>query len=177
MCTEEQESHSLRRVFYHKDIPRSSECPKLKVVPNTRKIHSIRNTGNEGILEKKDTSYCCPPYQHYTGPCEHPEYLDAWEMVSVTHHKKRDLKGIENTLHKRNKRIEKEMKMPKNNSKTPENDLKSLMLDTMKSPKNATKAVDLIPVVKTKDTMEVHEDVVCHTEWKCILESGTCYYI
>ena len=145
MCTEQQESHSLTRVFYHKDIPRRSDCPKLKVVPNTRKIHSIRNTGNEGILEKKDTSCCCPPCQHHTRPCEHPEYLDAWEMVSVTHHKKRDLKGIENTLHKKNKRIENEMKMPEN-LKTPENGLK-----TLKSPKDVTKALDLIPVVKTED--------------------------
>lgn len=57
VCTEEKENHSLKKVFYHKEIPRNSECPKLKVIPNTRKLHCIRNTGHDGILEKKRTHH------------------------------------------------------------------------------------------------------------------------
>lgn len=59
-------------------------------------------------------------------------------MVSVTHHKKKDLKPIENTLHRRNEMHEKEMKTSETNLKTP-------MPDKMKSPE---KSMETIKVMK-----------------------------
>ena len=46
-CTDEKPSHSLKKVFLHKEITRDKSLPKLKRVIDTRKLHSIRNTGHE----------------------------------------------------------------------------------------------------------------------------------
>ena len=97
-CTEDKEEHSLRIVFYHPEIPREGKLPKLKRVIDTIKIHSIRNTGIEGVLEIRLMSCCCCGCFH-NGPCLFPEYSDSWKMVSVTTHKKKDLKKLRNTLH------------------------------------------------------------------------------
>ena len=97
-CTEDQEEHSLRIVFYHPEIPREGKLPKLKRVIDTREIHSIRNTGIEGVLEIRLMSCCCCGCFH-NGPCLFPEYSDPWKMVSVTTHKKKDLEKLRNTIH------------------------------------------------------------------------------
>ena len=48
-----KDAHSLRFVIYHPEIYwMESKGKNLKTIKNTQKIHSIRNTGVEGVLEK-----------------------------------------------------------------------------------------------------------------------------
>ena len=73
--------------------------------------------GHEGVLEKKECSCCCAPCFHHTGPCENPSYLDEWEMVSVTYHKKKDVKKMENFMHKKDEKCTETLKLSENHPK------------------------------------------------------------
>ena len=49
----------------------------------THNIHTIRNTGVEGIMEKRDMSCCCLKCMFDEGDCVYPEYTDVWTPISV----------------------------------------------------------------------------------------------
>ena len=53
--------------------------------------------------------------------------------------------------------------------KFPENNLKTPMSDETKSPEKSTETIEVMkPALKTEDVvMETHQDLVCHTKWKC----------
>ena len=51
--------YSLFKLIYSETIPRNKQEEKLRPVVGTHKLHSIHNTGEEGILEKRDMSCTC----------------------------------------------------------------------------------------------------------------------
>ena len=175
-CTDEKPSHSLKKVFLHKEITRDKALPKMKMVIDTRKLQSIRNTGHEGVLEKKECSCCCAPCFHHTSPCENPNYLDEWEMVSVTHHKKKELKKLQNVMHKKDEKFTETQKLSKNHPKMDIKTTDTMVIDMEKDvyigPKHANvasaievKKCALSPVMPN---LIVQEDFH-NKDWKVIL--------
>ena len=181
-CTAEKISHSLKKVFLHKEITRDKTLPKLKRVIDTRKLHSIRNTGHEDVLEKKEISCSCPPCFHHSGPCENPSYLDEWEMVSVTHHKKKDLQKLENIMHKKDEKV---TEIPKSPENTPKTDMDATYI--MKSHENTSqKDTDDVghatklkqPVVPPVMSNVIVQEDFHNKNWRAILlkwSSAGCY--
>ena len=102
-CTGEnkKEAHSLIQVFYHETIPRQHLTENLRTIRDTRKIHSIQNTGTPGILQKKNMSCFCSHCIHNIGECLFKDYADKWEFCSVLGHRKAELKSAKNDLHQK----------------------------------------------------------------------------
>ena len=48
-----------------------------------RKIHSVRNTGMERVLEERMFMCCCEKCMFGVGECAFPDYSDEWKLVSV----------------------------------------------------------------------------------------------
>ena len=63
-----------------------------KTVDGTRKIHSVRNTGMEGVLEVRMFTCCCEKCMFGVGECAFPNYSDEWKLVSALG--KGDLKSL-----------------------------------------------------------------------------------
>ena len=95
-----KDAHSLRFVIYHPEIHRTEgKTDNLKTIKDTRKIHSIQNTGVSGVLEKRNTLCCCTTCMHGIGECQFKGYADKWEMCSVVRHRKAELKQFTNELY------------------------------------------------------------------------------
>ena len=74
--------HNLRKIIYSPNID-SKGIDKLVTVDGTRKIHSVRNTGTKGVLEKRMFTCCCEKCMFGVGECAFPDYSDEWNLVSV----------------------------------------------------------------------------------------------
>ena len=74
--------HNLRKIIYSPNID-SKGIDKLVTVDGTRKIHSVRNTGTKGVLEKRMFTCCCEKCIFGVGECAFPDYSDEWKLVSV----------------------------------------------------------------------------------------------
>ena len=74
--------HNLRKIIYSPNID-SKGIDKLVTVDGTRKIHSVRNTGTKGVLEKRMFTCCCEKCMFGVGECAFPDYSDEWKLVSV----------------------------------------------------------------------------------------------
>ena len=74
--------HNLRKIIYSPNID-SKGIDKLVTVDGMRKIHSVRNTGTKGILEKRMFMCCCEKCMFGVGECAFPDYSDEWKLVSV----------------------------------------------------------------------------------------------
>ena len=55
----------------------------MKTVDGMRKIHSVRNTGTEGVLEERIFMCCCEKCMFGVGECAFLDYSDEWKLVSV----------------------------------------------------------------------------------------------
>ena len=90
--------HNLLKVTYtFNKIPRE-KFEHTVTYKGTQKIHSIQNTGIEGIIEKRDMLCCCPHCLFGTNNCLFPEYADIWSLISVVGEKK--MKDIQlSTIH------------------------------------------------------------------------------
>ena len=75
-------THNLPKIIYSPNID-SKGIDKLVTVDGTRKIHSVRNTGTKGVLEKRMFMYCCEKCMFGVGECAFPDYSDEWKLVSV----------------------------------------------------------------------------------------------
>ena len=64
----------------------------MKTVDGTWKIHSVHNTGMEGVLEERMFMCCCEKCMFGVGECAFPDYSDEWKLVSVF--SKRHLKSF-----------------------------------------------------------------------------------
>ena len=172
-CIAEKISHSLKKVFLHKEITRDKTLPKLKRVIDTRKLHSIRNTGHEGVLEKKEISCLCSPCFHHSGSCENPSYLDEWKMVSITHHKKKDLQRLENIMHKKDEKVTEIPESPENTLKT-DMDAKYIMKSHEKTSLKETDDVGHATKLKQPMVPPVMPNVIVQEDfhnknWRAIL--------
>ena len=74
--------HNLRKIIYSPNID-SKGIDKLVTVEGTRKIHSVRNTGTKGVLEKRMFTCCCEKCMFGVGECAFPDYSEEWKLVSV----------------------------------------------------------------------------------------------
>ena len=74
--------HNLRKIIYSPNID-SKGIDKLVTVDGTRKIHSVRNMGTKGVLEKRMFTCCCEKCMFGVGECAFPDYSDEWKLVSV----------------------------------------------------------------------------------------------
>ena len=74
--------HNLRKIIYSPNID-SKGIDKLVTVDGTRKIHSVRNTGTKGVLEKRMFTCCCEKCMFGVGECAFPDYSEEWKLVSV----------------------------------------------------------------------------------------------
>ena len=81
----EDSRHNLLKVIYtHQDeISHENKLEQTITYKGTRLIHTIRNTGIEGVMEKRDMSCCCPYCLYGSGECLYPEYADIWSVISV----------------------------------------------------------------------------------------------
>ena len=78
------DAHNLTKVIYTEGkIPWPNSYDETVTYKGTRNIHTIRNTGLEGIMEKRDMSCCCPKCMYDEGECVYPEYADVWTVISV----------------------------------------------------------------------------------------------
>ena len=96
-CVESSKSkhdaHNLIKVIYTEGkIPWPNSYDQTVTYKGTHNIHTIRNTGVEGIMEKRDMSCCCPKCMYDEGECVYPEYADIWTGISVVGRKQ--LKNI-----------------------------------------------------------------------------------
>ena len=92
-CDENSKSthtaHNLIKVIYTEGkIPRLNSLDQTVTYKGTRNIHTIRNTGVGGIMEKRDMSCCCLKCMFDEGDCVYPEYMDVWTPISVVGAKK-----------------------------------------------------------------------------------------
>ena len=74
--------HNLCKILYSPNID-SKGIDKLVTVDGTRKIHSVRNMGTKGVLEKRMFTCCCEKCMFGVGECAFPDYSDEWKLVSV----------------------------------------------------------------------------------------------
>ena len=152
-CTEVKEEHSLRKVFYHEEIHRKKDKTILRRVVDTRKIHSIRNTGTEGVLEKRNMSCNCKGCFHHDGLCLFPEYSDPWVKVSVSRNiKKKDLQNITNMLH-----------VQQNNTTETVPSCVERAMGSDNIPKSTMKST-------TKSATKTYDSQLTTTDWKKVLE-------
>ena len=81
----EKSPHNLIKVLYTPRgvISRENKYDQTITYKGTRLIHTIRNTGIEGVMEKRDISCCCPHCLYGAGECLYPEYADNWSLISV----------------------------------------------------------------------------------------------
>ena len=80
--------HNLLKVIYmFNTIPRE-KFEHTVTYKGMQKIHSVQNTGIEGIIEKRDMSCCCPHCLFGKNDCLFPEYADIWSLISVVGKKK-----------------------------------------------------------------------------------------
>ena len=105
------DEHNLIKVIYTEGaIPWHNSFDQTITYKGTCNIHTIRNTGVEGIMEKRDMSCLCPKCMYDEGECLYPEYADVWTLISVVGAKKlKNIKlssihnwRVENTLAVRN---------------------------------------------------------------------------
>ena len=142
-------AHSLMKLFYHESINRTSTPSDVKTIPDTRKIHSIRNMGTEGVLKMRNMMCCCPYDLHGTSTCLFKEYTDQWTLCSVLGHKKAELKQIKNTLH---------CKPAESNTESTKTATNTIM-QTMKTGPDVMKIIvqntntNLNPVMQTDDSI------------------------
>ena len=85
--------HNLLKVIYTGDSIQRENLEQTITYKGTRKIHSVRNTGIEGLIEKHDMLCCCPHCLYGVGECLFPEYADIWTLISVVGKKK--MKGVQ----------------------------------------------------------------------------------
>ena len=83
--TGDDSRHNLLQVFTRigMKISRENKLDQTITYKGTRLIHTIRNKGIEGIMEKRDMSCCCPYCLFGSGECLYPEYADIWSVISV----------------------------------------------------------------------------------------------
>ena len=88
------ENHNLLKIIYTRwgEISRTDQFDQTITYKGTREIHSVRNTGINGIIQKRDMTCCCPYCLYGSGECLYPEYADMWTLVSVIG--KRKLKSV-----------------------------------------------------------------------------------
>ena len=78
------DAHNLIKVIYTEGkIPRPNSYDETVTYKGTHNIHTIRNTGLEGIMEKWDMSCSCPKCMYDEGECVYPEYAVVWTVISV----------------------------------------------------------------------------------------------
>lgn len=89
---EKNEKHRKVKVIFHNKVPRRPQ-KKLKPLPGTRSIYSVRNIGVSGVAEKRNMSCSCKKCQNGLGICAFPEYADEWVRFSVVigGHRKKEL--------------------------------------------------------------------------------------
>ena len=75
-------SHNLRTIIYSPNID-SKGIDKMKTVDGMRRIHSVRNMGTKGVLEKRMFKCCCEKCMFGVGECAFLDYSDEWKLVSV----------------------------------------------------------------------------------------------
>ena len=90
------QAHNLIKVIHTDgEIPRNNKFQNTVTYKGTCNIHTIGNTGIEGIMEKRDMSCCCPKCLYDEDECLFPEYADVWTLISVVGQKKlRNIKNI-----------------------------------------------------------------------------------
>ena len=79
------EKHNLIKVIHTglKEISRKQKFNQTITYHGTREIYSVRNTGINGVMQKRDMSCCCPSCSFSSGECLYPEYADVWKLISV----------------------------------------------------------------------------------------------
>ena len=83
--------HNLRKIIYYPNL-KLQGTDDLKTVDGTWKIHSVHNTGMEGVLEVRMFTCCCEKCMFGVGECAFPNYSDEWKLVSTLG--KRHLKSL-----------------------------------------------------------------------------------
>ncbi|XP_070574408.1 uncharacterized protein [Ptychodera flava] len=80
-------TNSFRRTFYWTetgDIQRDRPSRVVKTVKGTRKLHSVRSTGEVYALQSRDLScYCILCLSDATG-CENQRWVDSWRMLKLS---------------------------------------------------------------------------------------------
>ena len=75
--------HYQRHFFYVSDIDRSIKLSP-QTVQGTQKFHSVQNTGEQGIVEVRESScFCEPCYLNEPGECKNINLVCPFEWVSV----------------------------------------------------------------------------------------------
>ena len=83
--------HNLHKIMYYPNLNLKG-IDDTKTVDSMQKIHSVRNTGTEGVLEERMFMCCCEKCMFGVGECAFPDYSDEWKLVSVLG--KRHLKSL-----------------------------------------------------------------------------------
>ena len=88
--------HYRQHFFYTEHISRSEESA-AETTKDTRKIHSVRSTGINGIIEVRDSVWFCPPCLngYVTEECQNRKFVGRWERRNI--YTKKILPSEENT--------------------------------------------------------------------------------
>lgn len=78
--------HTVRKFFFVTNIDRTIDDRKTKTYVGTHKLHSVRSTGAEGIIEIRKRSCCCGyciGYKPELRKCENEDNVKDWQTIDI----------------------------------------------------------------------------------------------
>jgi hypothetical protein len=88
--------HSIRNFFFVPEIQRNEKMPATQTYSGTQKLHSVRSTGREGILEVRKRPCACDSCLGITdGPCSNKDWVDEWVEVNILKQPKKGENDLE----------------------------------------------------------------------------------
>ena len=89
--------HNRKKIFYHHTIERIDVPQGIRPIPETRKIHAVRSTGIDGVVEYRKFDCCCRACMSVDPDfCKYPEYSDEWQVADLIGLKRKRNKKFHN---------------------------------------------------------------------------------